>query len=104
MGTVISMIRGINVGGRRNVRMEDLAALYKSLNFTRVRTYLQSGNVLFDASEKDPEKLAALIEERIQKKFGFEAKVIIRTADEFRRIVSDNPFLRTDDMEPSKLM
>lgn len=53
MTTYIALLRGINVGGHRSLKMEDLRELFSSMGFDNVTTYIQSGNVIFDASSKD---------------------------------------------------
>jgi uncharacterized protein (DUF1697 family) len=57
-----------------------------------VRTYLQSGNVLFGSPERDPGRLSAMMSEKISAKFGFSVNVILRTSDEIRSIILANPF------------
>jgi len=103
LNTFISMLRGINVGGSKKVKMNDLIALYESLGFVNVRTYVQSGNLIFDFPGKDVSKLQKMIETGIQKTFGFSADVLIRTVDEFRQITLRNPFLKRKDIDISKL-
>ena len=71
MKTYISMLRGINVSGQKQVRMAELKSLYESLGFENVRTYVQSGNVVFESAEQDGLKLAKQIETGIEKSFGF---------------------------------
>jgi uncharacterized protein (DUF1697 family) len=94
MTIFISLLRGINVRGQRRVPMQELARMYESLGFTGVRTYLQSGNVLFDSQGTEPGQLSALIGERIAQVFGFQVKIILWDSDDFRRIIRSNPFLR----------
>ncbi len=88
MTTFISLIRGINVGGNKMVRMEDLRAIHESLGFKSVRTLLQSGNVVFTAARADPKKIEAAIE----KKLKMNVSVVVRTADELREAIRRNPF------------
>ncbi len=92
MPTHISLLRGINVGGNKQIRMADLKALYESLDFSAVATYVQSGNVLFDADSADSAELIARIEAAIAQRFGFDVTVLLRTADDLRRILDNNPF------------
>jgi uncharacterized protein (DUF1697 family) len=66
--------------------------LCTSLGFDNVRTYLQSGNVLFESLDQDPGRLSSKISENISAKFGFSVNVILRTSDELRRIILANPF------------
>ena len=85
MSVFIALLRGINVGGNKRVGMTDLVKLLISLGFSNVRTYLQSGNVIFNSDDKDPGTLPALIGEEISRKFGFMVKVIVRTPEELRQ-------------------
>jgi uncharacterized protein (DUF1697 family) len=103
MNTFISMLRGINVSGQKKIRMVELRDLYESLNLVNVETYVQSGNVVFDSTEGDASKLAELIEAQIAKSFGYAVPVFIRDADDFRRIVDGNPFLKERNEDPAKL-
>ena len=92
MTRFVSLLRGINVGGKA-VRKTDLIAVYQTLGLGVVETYLQSGNVIFEAPSRDATDVSAAIEARIRERFGFGVKVLIRTGDELRRIVAENPFL-----------
>jgi uncharacterized protein (DUF1697 family) len=93
------MIRGINVGGRKRVKMEELQRIYGSMGFQNVRTYVQSGNVVFESPESDSmEMLAREIEKKISTSFGFdEVVVLVRTTDDFRKLIQDTPFGGLDD-------
>jgi uncharacterized protein (DUF1697 family) len=90
--TYISMLRGINVSGQKKIKMDELTKLYESLGFKNVRTYIQSGNVVFYSSEKDVVKLILSIENKIEEIFGFDVKVFIKTTGELSRILENNPF------------
>jgi uncharacterized protein (DUF1697 family) len=94
MTVFISLLRGINVGGQKRLGMADLVQLCTSLGFDNVRTYLQSGNVLFESPYGDPGRLSAMVGENISRKFGFPVKVIIRTSEELRRIILNNPLAK----------
>jgi len=98
---IISMLRGINVSGQKTIRMPDLKALYESLGFTQVATYLQSGNVIFDCAILEASTVAGSIEKAIERHFGFTVSVFIRNRDDFGRIIEGNPFLtqRNEDIE-----
>ena len=67
----ISILRGINVSGQKKIKMSDLKSLYESLGFQNVVTYIQSGNVIFDATVKDKADLKAMIEEAIEETYTF---------------------------------
>jgi uncharacterized protein (DUF1697 family) len=101
--TYISLLRGINVSGQKLIRMADLQRLYEGLGFARVRTYIQSGNVLFDAPEDSNAAYAAQIESQIQAAYGFEVPVLICTAADLQRIIESNPFLTRREEDTAKL-
>ncbi len=103
MNTYVSLLRGINVGPTKKVKMEDLVALYESLGLKNVWTYLRSGNVLFDSTDTDPKKLSAMLEERISRTVGFPVKVMLRTADELQQVITRNPFLQGVSRDTTKL-
>ena len=102
MPTYISLLRGINVGGHKTIRMADLKTLYESLGLSRVAAYVQSGNVIFDADAADPAALATRIEAAIARHFSFDVAVLLRAPDDLRHILDNNPFLAPD-VEPAKL-
>ena len=103
MNSYISMLRGINVSGRNKVMMKELIAVYESAGFRNARTYVQSGNVVFDCPRTDPAVLSSTIEGAIAKTLGISVAVIVRTKEEFRRTVESNPFLKRNDIDKSKL-
>lgn len=100
--TWVSLLRGINVGGHKKIRMADLRTVYESLGFEAVRSYIQSGNVVFRTGKGAASPLARRIEGAIADAFGFDVPVILRTADEMATVVRDNPFL-AEGADPSKL-
>ena len=95
MVTYVSMIRGINIGVKK-VKMNKLEELYVSLDFKDVKTYIQSGNVVFRSQYLDLSYLRELIENKIEKVFGFDVKVLIRTEKELEKVVEENPFKNED--------
>lgn len=88
----IALLRGINVGGNM-LRMERLRAIFAELGLSGVKTYLQSGNVLFSA-KGTPAGLSAMIERRVSEETRLPVSVIIRTPAQLKRIVDANPFLK----------
>jgi len=104
MNTVISMLRGVNVGGNHLIKMEALRALYASLGLLDAQTYVQSGNVVFRSKEKNLDSLAKKIAAAIEHEFGFRPDVILRTPVELRDAMARNPFAARKGMEPSKLL
>lgn len=98
MPAFASLLRGINVGGNRKIPMAALKALYEESGFTHVKTYIQSGNVVFQTSQDNPEELRKLIESKIEDRFGFDVTVFIRTSEELQRVLQGNPFETVDDV------
>ena len=97
--TYISILRGINVSGQKPLKMDALKAMYEGLGFINIRTYIQSGNVVFDTSETDRNVLAAKIEEHINRSFGFNVPVIVLDPDLLRSIIEKNPLTKADEKE-----
>ncbi len=92
----VALLRGINVGGKNPVPMRDLAALFTAAGCGRVRTYIQSGNVVFDPPSPPAPAgaaLAALLAERIEARFGVTVPVVLRSAGALGAVVRANPFL-----------
>jgi uncharacterized protein (DUF1697 family) len=92
MTRFVSLFRGINVGGHHTVPMDALKDLHESLGLKDVATYIQSGNVVFTSERADVAQIQRDIEEAFAQKFGFQSKVIIRSASEFKVIIENNPF------------
>ncbi len=104
MAVIISMLRGVNVGGHNKIKMDALRALYESMKLREAQTYVQSGNVIFRTDERDIARLAKRIENGIERKLGFRPDVILRTATEMREVIARNPFAKRRGIEPSKLL
>lgn len=88
----IALLRGINVGGKNKIKMETLREMFAALGFANVKSYINSGNVIFETRKTDDKKLAAKIERAIEKELSLSIKVIIRSIDEIEEIVKNNPF------------
>src|SRR6266566_8828709 len=104
MPVVVSLLRAVNVGGHAVIKMADLKVLYDSLKFHDVRTYVQSGNVVFHTDSGDLKALSKKIQVAIEKRFKVTPGVLLRTADELRGIVAANPFAKRADVLPAKLL
>jgi uncharacterized protein (DUF1697 family) len=104
MKAIISMLRGVNVGGHNKVGMEALRSLYASLELQDAQTYVQSGNVVFRTAEKDLVSLAARIESGIERSFGFRPSVILRTTSELRAAIAASPFSKRTGIEPNRVL
>ncbi len=83
--------------------MDRLRRSFEALGFEQVKTYIQSGNVVFTTGKTSPVALSKKIEERIVKDFGFPASVISRNADEMSKMIAENPFLKQRGIDPAKL-
>lgn len=92
MNKYISILRGINVSGKRKIKMKELKDLYEKLKFENVITYIQSGNVIFDSNIKDSLKLEISIEKEILKYYGFEVPTLVRTVKYLEKVFLNNPF------------
>jgi uncharacterized protein (DUF1697 family) len=103
MSSYVSLLRGINVGGQKKIRMETLRGIYTKLGFTHIGTYVQSGNVVFKSPEQDLLYLVRRIEAEIEKTCGYPVPVFIRQAHEMETILAGNPFINDMDDDPSKL-
>lgn len=88
-----ALLRGVNVGGKNKLPMKDLAALFESLGCRAVRTYIQSGNVVFRATPEVYVGLAARVAEGLRARFELDVPVVLRGADALARAIDANPFL-----------
>ncbi len=91
MTKYIAFLRGINVGGNKIMKMAQLRLLFESIGLSHVKTYIQSGNVLFQSNDEE-EVLRNLIEHKIEDVFGFKVTVILRTATALEQIIKNCPF------------
>jgi uncharacterized protein (DUF1697 family) len=103
MPTYIALLRGINIGPHKRMKMEKLRASCESLKFTDVQSYIQSGNLLFRAPKLTDSALSKQIEKCIERDFGFSAEVIIRTREEMKSIVNSNPLSKDKGVDVARL-
>jgi uncharacterized protein (DUF1697 family) len=89
----VALLRGINVGGSTKVGMDALRRSFEALGYAGAKTYLQSGNVVFDAPAGAASRLAGEIEGRLAQDFGRTIPVLVRTGQDLARLVDHNPFL-----------
>jgi uncharacterized protein (DUF1697 family) len=101
--TYICLLRGINVSGRKVIRMADLRKLFESIGFGRVETYLQSGNVVFDVACGGESLMARRIKDEIERSFGCDVPVVVREKDRFLRVLEQNPLRGLDGIDDAKL-
>jgi len=95
-GRQVALLRGINVGGKNKLPMKELAAMFTEAGCQDVRTYLQSGNVVFQATNTLASRAPSLVTGAISKRFGFDVPILTRTASEISEVVSSHPFLQRE--------
>jgi len=92
------------MAGHNKIQATELSALYHKMGFKDVRTYIQSGNVIFSLDEKtDINRVESEIESAILKKFNYNIPVLIRTISEINKVISENPFIDEMNFDPSRL-
>jgi uncharacterized protein (DUF1697 family) len=98
METYVALLRGINVGSKNRIKMDELIYLFKQLNFTSIQTYIQSGNVLFQTDKNIPSsEVQTKIETILKEKLKNDIPVILRTKIQWREIYLLNPFYKRND-------
>lgn len=103
MQTYVLLLRGINVGGHRKIKMPEFKTELEKLELREVKTYIQSGNMVFKYEKVAETILADSIEEMIHKKYGFEVSALVLTAEHFTDIFNNNPYLPEKESEIEKL-
>jgi uncharacterized protein (DUF1697 family) len=104
MPVIVSMLRGVNVGGHHQIKMPELRGLCESLGMSQVETFIQSGNVIGVARARDLARLGKQIEDAIERRCGFRCDVILRTAAELRDAIARNPFAARPGIDPARLL
>jgi uncharacterized protein (DUF1697 family) len=104
MAVIVSLLRGVNVGGHNKIKMDALRALYESIKLREPQSYVQSGNVVFKTDERDLAQVTKRIQNGIERTFGCRPDVILRTSSELRDVIARNPFAKRRDIEPGKLL
>lgn len=90
-----AFLRGVNVGGKTSLKMERLREVVSALGFKNVKTYIQSGNLIFESDEPDAQQIAAKIEQAVENEF-FKTPIMLRSFDEIEDAVENNPFAAED--------
>ena len=91
--TYLALLRGINVGGKNKIKMTDLNAMFVEAGCSNVRTFIQSGNVIFNSTAKVRAQVPRLITEKIAASLGHKTPVIVRSLQELADAVAANPFI-----------
>lgn len=92
MTTFVCLLRGINIGGQKLMKMKDLQAALEANGLLEVRTYIQSGNVVFRAKGKSADKLRDGVRKAIDERWGFDVPTLVVPAEDLRAIAAANPF------------
>ncbi len=88
----VALLRGVNVGGKNRLPMADLREIFTEAGCAGVRTYIQSGNAVFEATQDLAEAVPELVTQAILERFGYETAVVVRSGEELRQIATSNPF------------
>ena len=88
----VALLRGINVGGRKLIKMKELGRIFTDAGLKNVRTYIASGNVIFESGSANRAGLTRKIEKALKKTLGYEVTVVLRTLSEIESMVIRNPF------------
>jgi uncharacterized protein (DUF1697 family) len=103
MKPYIALLRGINVSSQKTIRMADLKAHLDELGWEGIRTYIQSGNIVFKTADVNPVQLAKKIKQKLQDKYGFEVPTLILEPRELKHIIHNNPFTRDPETAEDRL-
>jgi uncharacterized protein (DUF1697 family) len=95
----LALLRGVNVGGKNKLPMKDLADLFLKAGCTEAKTFIQSGNVVFNAPAKVVRQIATAVPEQIEKRFGHRPPIVVRTAEQLAVVAASNPFLQAGALE-----
>jgi uncharacterized protein (DUF1697 family) len=91
--TYLALLRGVNVGGKNKLPMKDLAAMFVEAGCADVRTFIQSGNVVFRADAALSRRVPDLVAAQITERFGYRTPVVLRSTEQLREVIRSNPFL-----------
>src|ERR1051326_4717494 len=93
----VALLRGVNVGGKNSLAMATLVKMFEGCGCEGVRTYIQSGNVVFAAAAEEAGEIGAAISKQIERKLGLRVPVVLRTGAELARVVERNPFAGSEE-------
>ena len=104
MTVLVALLRAVNLGGKNRMAMDRLRAVCTKLGLRNPATYIQSGNVVFDAPGEVVPTISARLSAAIEREFGFQAEAVVRTTAELAAIAAANPFRTAAENEPNKLL
>lgn len=91
MKKYVALLRGINVGGKNLIKMTDLKSCFEALGLEDVKTYIQSGNIIFSSDESDAARLTDRIEATLSKTFNYKSRLVLRSLQQMKSIVARAP-------------
>jgi len=103
MNKYLSILRGINVSGQKIIKMDSLKSLFEIQNFSNVKTYIQSGNIIFCSEINNKIKVEQRVEKIINDKYNFTVPAIILSYNDLQNIITNNPFSQNGNFDFSKL-
>lgn len=103
MARFVALLRGINVGGNHTLPMADLRTHFEEAGATAVQTYIQSGNVVFEAAARQGAKLGQTVAQAIEASTGFSVPIVVRSADAWNALVEGNPFAAEAKKDPKRV-
>jgi uncharacterized protein (DUF1697 family) len=104
MAVHLALLRAVNVGGRQPILMSELRDLLLTLGFVGVRSLLQSGNLVFRNNARKGTDLEGFLEQEAAKRLDLHTEFMVRTAEEWKRLVADNPFPEEAKRDPGHLV
>ena len=87
----VALLRGINVGGNNIIAKDDLRRCFEEMGFSRVRTYIQSGNIVFRAAEGETDQLTARVEAGLSERFSYAARAVVLSYADYRAVLAAAP-------------
>ena len=87
----LALLRGINVGGKNIISKDELHQAFKTLGFSNILTYIQSGNILFRGKDLDPESHTKNIETLLSQRFHYNARAVVYSENKFKSIINEAP-------------
>ena len=93
----VALLLGVNLGGKNKLLMADLRDIFTAAGCAAVQTYIQSGNVVFEAAQDLVERVPEIVTRAIRRRFGYETAVVVRSSEELRQVVASSPFDTSSD-------
>lgn len=100
----VCLLRGINVGGKGKIAMLELRKLCEELGWRNVSTYIQSGNIVFSSTQADADEVRSLLEPRLLQNWQIKTTAILRTAEQWKQVIEENPMAQHARAAPSKML